>query len=123
MIKFFKSIYMALFFAPTVFQLTLYKKDNDLDKVIEVGLMSGIKSVKFVDGFHILKLYLVVEFKSGGFAKLWNKNFPYAWLSEGTYSVEVACGDRTAKEFANRRVRRSTARKLRRAIYDYFISR
>ena len=94
-----------IFMKPTVFCVMVYPTCHILDIILNRYLDKGIKNVKHD------KYCLYIEFTDGVKAELWNENKYYAWLSSGRI-----------RDFywKNSRPRKSTMRKLRYKLEEYY---
>ena len=96
---------LKIFMKPTVFCGMLSPVCGLVDKVLNIYLNKGIKSVKH-DEF-----YLYIEFNDNTKAKLWNENKYYWWLSSGNIDGFY---------WKNSRPKKSTMRRLRYELEEYY---
>jgi len=76
MYKLFLNFYARIKFCMVIKN---YQTLKWLDEFLSDGLDSGIEIIIGRESF-----YVDIEFSNGHSARLWNANYPYAWLCSGT---------------------------------------
>lgn len=87
------------------------KEDKDVSVILWVCLQSGIEEI-IRDNRH-----LIIKFKNGVTARLWNVNKYYAWLSAGSF---VDGSNKTFYEYDNARPSRDVMWMMYKAIRNYW---